>query len=83
MSGTSIPVPEGQYPPFEVVTDTDHTAWIIIATALGLSFILIFSGIKVFIRYTISPRVGLDETFLAISTVNTCSVSSNIAEISI
>jgi len=74
MSGTAFPVPDGQYPPFEVVTDTNHAAWIIIATSMGLSFVLLFSGIRIFNRYMISPRVGLDDSFLAISTVRTHSV---------
>lgn len=64
-----LPVPSGQYPPFAVVTETDHTAWIIIATALCLSFILLFSAIKIFIRFTVTPTLGLDESFLAASTV--------------
>jgi hypothetical protein len=68
-TASPFPVPSGQYPPFAVVTDTDHTAWIIIATALGLSCILIFSAIKIFIRWTMSPSVNLDEAFLAASTV--------------
>ena len=64
-----FPVPPGQYPPFAVVTDTDHAAWIIVTTALGLAMILLFSVVKIFIRYAVSPRVGLDEVFLTISTV--------------
>lgn len=71
MTSTSPPIviPSGYHPPFAVVTDTDHTAWIIIAAALGLSMILLFSAIKIFIRWSISPRVGLDEAFLAAATV--------------
>jgi len=68
-TASAFPVPSGQYPPFAVVTETDHTAWIIIATALGLSCILIFSVIKIFIRWTITHTVGADEAFLAASTV--------------
>jgi len=81
MSGTSFPVPDGQYPPFEVVTDTNHTAWIIIATAMGLSFVLLFSGIRVFNRYMISPRVGLDDSLVAVSTVRIYSIVFNISEL--
>ena len=69
MPDASFPVPDGQYPPFEVVTDVNHAAWIIITTALGLSLVLLFSGIRIFTRYTSSPRVGLDEVLLSISTV--------------
>ncbi|KAH8602282.1 hypothetical protein B0O99DRAFT_648094 [Bisporella sp. PMI_857] len=69
MSTAGPVVPPGQYPPFAVVTDTDHSAWIIIATALGLSLILLFSVIKIFIRWSISSRVEFDEAFLATSTI--------------
>lgn len=62
-------VPEGQYPPFAVVTPDDHSAWIIIAAALGLSSSLVFGAIRIFVRQTISPQYGLDDITLAISTV--------------
>ncbi|KAH8807094.1 hypothetical protein F5884DRAFT_675691 [Xylogone sp. PMI_703] len=68
MSAPDFVIPPDHYPPFAVVTTTDHSAWIIIATALGLSFILLFSAIKIFIRWRI-PRIGLDEWFLAASTI--------------
>ena len=69
MSATSspFPVPSGLYPPFAVVTATDHTAWIIITTAIGLSLILQFGIIKITIRWSINP--GLDEAVLGVSTV--------------
>jgi hypothetical protein len=71
MSTTASPFPalSGQYPPFAVVTDTDHTAWIVIAAALSLSFMMLFGAINIFIRWNIRLRVGLDEGFLAASTV--------------
>ncbi len=56
--------------PFAVVTDTDHSAWLIIATALGLSWSLLFGAIRVFIRWTIAPGVGLDDVSLAAATVS-------------
>ncbi len=62
-------VPEGQAPPFAVVTPTDHSAWIIIATAFGLSCVLLFSFIRLFIRLTIAPPFGLDDAFLGSATV--------------
>src|SRR5271155_4676800 len=67
---TGFSVPSGQNPPFAVVTDTNHTAWIIIATALGLACVLLFSCIRIFVRCTISPGVGLDDAFLAAATVS-------------
>ena len=62
-------VPEGQYPPFAVVTPDDHSAWIIIAAALGLASSFVFGAIRVFVRQTISPQYGLDDIALASSTV--------------
>jgi len=63
-------VPPGYYPPFAVVTKTDHTAWIFIATALGLGCTLLFGGIRVSIRSTISPGVGWDDYLVGSSTVS-------------
>lgn len=66
----SIPaVPDGHYPPFAVVTPTDHSAWIIIGTAFGLSCVLLFSVIRICIRLTISPPFGLDDVFVGSATV--------------
>ena len=62
-------IPDGQYPPYAIITDTDHEAWIIIATTLGLAIALLFGGIRAFVRSTICPGVGLDDAFLAAATV--------------
>ncbi len=62
-------VPEGQYPPFAVVTPDDHSAWIIIAAALGLTSILMFGAIRVLVRQTFSPQYGLDDITIAASTI--------------
>lgn len=62
-------VPEGQYPPFAVVTPDDHSAWIIIAAALGMISSLVFGAIRIFVRQTISPQYGLDDITLATSTI--------------
>ena len=69
-SSSGFPVPPGQHPPFAVVTDTDHTAWILVATAVGLSCVFLFSGIRIFVRSTISPGFDLDDASLAASTVS-------------
>ncbi|KXT00972.1 hypothetical protein AC578_8203 [Pseudocercospora eumusae] len=55
------------HPPF--VTNSDHSAWIIVAASLGLALTLVFAGIRVFIRKIISPGVGLDDALLAVATV--------------
>lgn len=69
-SDPQFTVPDRYSPPFASVTDTDHTAWIYIATALGLALILLFGGIRVIVRGSICPGVGLDDYFLAASTVS-------------
>jgi hypothetical protein len=61
--------PTQLYPPFAVVTETDHTAWIIIATALGMSIVLLFSIIRAYLAVAFQPRFGLEEGCLSISTV--------------
>ena len=62
-------VPEGQYPPFSVVTPDDHTAWILIATALGLVYSLFFGAIRVLVRCTISRGFGLDDYTICVATI--------------
>ena len=65
-------VPEGQSPPLAVVTPTDHAAWILLSTTIGLSITLIFAGIRIFVRTTISRPFAIDDhtllagTFLAV-----------------
>lgn len=54
-------VPEGQYPPFTIVTPDNHTAWIVIAAALGLICSTFFGGLRVLVRVTISREFGLDD----------------------
>jgi hypothetical protein len=70
MSSLGLIIPPGYSPPLAVVTDNDHTAWLIIATTLGLSLTLLFGGIRIFVRWTVSPGVGLDDGSLAVATVS-------------
>lgn len=63
--------PEGQYPPFAVITDDDHRGWIIIATSLGLACASLFAGIRVFVRCTFSEGFGVDDASLGAATVLT------------
>jgi hypothetical protein len=67
---TELHVPDGYYPPFAVVTDTDHGAYIIIAVTLGITFVLVSSLIRIFLRITFLQRAGLDDAFLAAGTVS-------------
>ena len=63
--------PSAQLPPLTVVTNTNHTAWIAIATAIGVPIILIFGAIRYFVRRT--AGAGLDDSLLALATVGTTS----------
>lgn len=54
------------------VKDDDHSAWIIIAASLSVALILVFAGIRIFIRRVISPGVGLDDGLLAAATIFGC-----------
>ena len=66
---TELHVPDGYYPPYAVVTDTDHSGIIIVAVALGITFVIISSLIRIFLRISFVQRPGLDDTFLAVATV--------------
>lgn len=65
-----IVIPPGYSPPFAVVTENDHTAWIVIATSLGLACALLFGGIRILLRSTICPGVGLDDCIIGAATVS-------------
>lgn len=62
-------VPPGQFAPFATVTATDHSAWILISTALGLSMSLLFAAIRIFIRSATKHGFGKDDYALAAATV--------------
>lgn len=70
MNSTYGPVvPEGQYPPFAVVTPDDHEAWILIATALGLVCTLFFGSTRLLVRLTISRGFRWDDYTLGTATL--------------
>ena len=66
---TELHVPDGYYPHYALVTDTDHSGIIIIAVALGITFVILSSLIRIFLRISFVQRPGLDDTFLAVATV--------------
>jgi hypothetical protein len=69
MAEFGVAIPPGQSAPFATVTLTDHSAWIIISTALGLSMSLLFAAIRVFIRSATKHGYGKDDYVLAAATV--------------
>lgn len=57
-----------QNPPFAVVSETDHAAWVIITTAIGIPIVLVFGLIRFVVRRGVA--FGLDDGFVAASTVS-------------
>ncbi|KAJ6171406.1 hypothetical protein N7470_000473 [Penicillium chermesinum] len=57
-------VPPGQSPPFEVVDDFHHGAWIIITAALGLVVSLACLLIRLYVRLMLIPPFARDDMIL-------------------
>jgi len=62
-------VPSGQSPPFEVVDDYHHGAWIIITAALGLVISLVCFLIRLYVRLVLIPPFARDDFVLLGATV--------------
>lgn len=62
-----------QHPAFATVSETDHTAWIIIGTIIGIPIILVFGIIRYAVRRAVN--FGLDDGFAAAATVRSCNLS--------
>jgi hypothetical protein len=63
-------VPPGQSPPFQVVDDLHHGAWIIITAALGLVVSLVCLLIRLYVRLALSPPFAYDDYVLLGATVS-------------
>ena len=63
-------VPPGQNPPFSIITSTDQGGKAIIATAIGLSFVLFCLLIRTYVRIVINGPWGRDDTIVVIATVS-------------
>ncbi|KAJ5518552.1 hypothetical protein N7453_000974 [Penicillium expansum] len=57
-------VPPGQSPPFEVVDDLHHGAWLIITAALGLVVSLVCFLIRLYVRLMLIPPFARDDWVL-------------------
>lgn len=62
-------VPPGQSPPFEVVDEYHHGAWIIITAALGLVVSLVCFLIRLYVRLMLIPPFARDDFVLLGATV--------------
>jgi hypothetical protein len=65
-------VPSGYAPPFQVVDDQHHGAWIIIVGALGLVVSLVSFLIRLYVRLVLSPPLAYDDFVLLGATVSCC-----------
>jgi hypothetical protein len=61
--------PPGQHAPFATISDDDHSAWIIITSAIGIAFGLVTLTTRIFIRWFGDMSWGLDDSMTVITTV--------------
>ena len=78
MSASSTQIPPGYAPPYAVVTEDDHSAWLIIAMVLGLTLSLLFATFRIVVRRGDTMGGGRDDVVLALATVRitSCRVES-------
>lgn len=62
-------LPDGYSPPAYANTSEDHGGWAIIASGVGLVFILLFASIRLYTRYPFRSRLLYDDVAIMISTV--------------
>ncbi|ETN43603.1 uncharacterized protein HMPREF1541_02762 [Cyphellophora europaea CBS 101466] len=67
MDSTST-TPEGFTPPLAILTPTDHTAWIYIASILGLCCFMLFGAVRVLVRTMFTGSFGNDDYFFYAAT---------------
>lgn len=63
-------VPPGQSPPFEVVDELHHGAWLIITAALGLVVSIVCFLIRLYVRLMLIPPFARDDWVLLGATVS-------------
>lgn len=62
-------IPPGQSAPAESIDAMHHGGWIIIATAIGLTLVLVCLLIRLYIRLAISPITGPADYVLVVAGV--------------
>ncbi|PTU24238.1 hypothetical protein P175DRAFT_0470010 [Aspergillus ochraceoroseus IBT 24754] len=62
-------VPPGQLPPFQVVDNLHHGAWVIITVGLGLVFSLVSFLIRLYVRLALHPPFAYDDFVLLGATI--------------
>lgn len=66
---SSLSLPPGYSPPSTVVTDSDHGGWLTITNGVMLCNVLLFLGVRLYIRFAISPPFRRDDTTFCLATV--------------
>ena len=56
--------------PLQRLTPTDKAAWIIMATLVGLTFLLLTDGLRWYIRYRLAPPLRLHDKVMFLATVS-------------
>lgn len=72
-------VPPGQSPPFEVVDDYHHAAYIIITAALGLVISLVCFLIRLYVRLMLIPPFASDDFILLGATVSHSTTGTQVS----
>lgn len=69
-SAAASAIPSGQSAPVEIINATHHGAWIVIATALGLTLGLVCIFIRLYVRVLITPPLSNDDYIHGAATVH-------------
>lgn len=77
MAMDGFPMPPNYNPPFAIITDDDHSGYLIIACALGISLVSLSIIIRVLLRSMFGHGFGTDDTVLFIATVSWRLCTSN------
>ena len=67
----STSLPPGYSPASYTVTANDHAGLAVIASGIGLVFMLLFVMIRLWMRYPLRTTPYLDDTTVAVATVRT------------
>lgn len=59
----------GQSPPLTIITPTDHSGLVLIATALGFVFALVSLLIRAYVRYEFSRQFARDDVLVTVAVV--------------
>lgn len=66
----AFPIPEGYHPPFAIITEKDHSGYIIIACALGTALMLLSISIRIFLRSAFGHGFGRDDVVVFVAAVS-------------